>query len=176
MRKEFFVLGLIAFITGCDPSSPSVSDAGIFECSQGTVKCDEFCVDLNTDIYHCGSCGHNCAVDLQNASGICNGVGKCQIQKCNDGWADCDGRNAPFDPNTQWEPAGVIVQSGQDNGCETRILNPTNRCPNFACENPALHNCSGKCVAFDVDNENCGGCGIKCPDTHQCIATRCAIK
>lgn len=44
------------------------------------------------------------------------------------------------------------------------------------CQNSALYNCSGNCVSFGVDNENCGGCGIKCPDTHQCIAGTCHIK
>lgn len=132
MRKEFFVLGLIgSLVMGCDSSSPSVSDGGSLDCAPGTVKCGEFCVNLNSDIYHCGSCWHNCLTDLQNAQGVCNGSGKCQIQKCNNGWADCDGRSPPFDPETQWEPTGEIIQSGQENGCETKIDDPKNRCVNF---------------------------------------------
>jgi hypothetical protein len=132
--QKLLLLALVGFIAGCDPTDPfdpAISDAGNVVCVTGTVKCGEFCVDLNSDIYNCGSCNHNCSTDLQNASGVCNGLGKCQIQKCNDGWADCDGRNPQFDPNTQWEPTGVVVQSGQDNGCETRISNPANRCANF---------------------------------------------
>ena len=135
MRKEFFALGLIgSLISGCDtadPPVPPVSDSGTSECVPGTVKCGEFCVDLKTDIYHCGSCSHNCETILRNAAGVCNGSGNCKIRVCSQGWADCDGRNPPFDPYTEWEPNGAIIQSGQDNGCETKITDPKNRCKNF---------------------------------------------
>ena len=61
MRKEFFVLGLfVTLVAGCDPSMPSVSDSDTLECAKGTAKCDKYCVDLNSDIYNCGTCGESC--------------------------------------------------------------------------------------------------------------------
>lgn len=64
---------------------------------------------------------------------------------------------------------GACGNSCNGSSCENGV------CSN-SCENSALHNCSGKCVALDVSSENCGGCGIKCPSSHQCIATRCHVK
>jgi hypothetical protein len=129
--KKLLLLALVGFIAGCDPDPVTPDNVVDGVCVTGTVKCGNFCVDLKNDMYHCGECYHDCTMDLPNAEGLCNGAGMCKIRNCKYGFADCDGRNPPFDPNTQQEPTGELIQSGQDNGCETRISNPANRCANF---------------------------------------------
>jgi len=128
MKNIFIPVILSVILSACDENKPPLTQGDNLKCENNTVKCGDFCVDLNVDIYNCGACGHNCEKDLPNAKGVCNGNGSCLIKKCFDGWADCDGRDPPFDPYTTWEPDGGVIQSGQDNGCETKIIDPYKRC------------------------------------------------
>lgn len=61
-------------------------------CGAGLTQCrvfsTDYCVDLMTDVSHCGTCRWSCP--LPNAENGCSG-GKCYIQSCYTGWADCNG-------------------------------------------------------------------------------------
>lgn len=61
-------------------------------CSNDLTQCrvfsTDYCVDLMTDVKHCGACRRGCL--LANAENGCAG-GKCYIKSCDKGWADCNG-------------------------------------------------------------------------------------
>jgi hypothetical protein len=163
-------------------------------CSQLGVNCGD--VDTGCGPVSCGSCTSpetcggsgvlnqcGCVCTLPNASTICIG-GACQIDSCEDGWANCDGDAA--------------------NGCETDIGDSLEDCgacgkgcsfPNATgstCEN-------GKCVMgacadgfADCDADaatgceanlganptHCGTCGNACPaagGTPVCVFGQCAV-
>jgi MYXO-CTERM domain-containing protein len=43
-------------------------------CADGTVQCDRACVDLQTDLLNCGSCGNACSVGQTCSQGVCVGT------------------------------------------------------------------------------------------------------
>jgi hypothetical protein len=61
-------------------------------CGPGLTECrvfsTDYCVDLMTDVAHCGACRWHCP--LPNAENGCRD-GTCYIKSCNPGWADCNG-------------------------------------------------------------------------------------
>lgn len=61
-------------------------------CPTGQTLCDLTCVDLSTDIAHCGSCESDCA-SAPNTAARCVG-GVCMPGSCIDGYSDCDGNAA----------------------------------------------------------------------------------
>ena len=130
MKKIIIVSAILAMssIIACNDIEKKDDNIGPSNC----VVCegDSSCVDLNRHPSNCGKCGHSCK-KLPNAVGVCNGSGECIIEKCESGYADCDGRLPQFDPNTPWVPLGKIVQSGQDNGCEFEIVNGSNQCSSY---------------------------------------------
>jgi len=67
------------------PVSSGTCGAGLTQCR---VFSTDYCVDLMTDVNHCGACRWGCP--LPNAENGCSG-GKCYIKSCNIGWADCNG-------------------------------------------------------------------------------------
>ena len=88
MRKEFFVLGFVALITGCDPTDPInsvVSDAGViadaatvYDADLTSQVCQDNCgtFTMNSVKYDCSAacplsqtCAvtkHKCCVEIQN--------------------------------------------------------------------------------------------------------------
>ena len=133
------------------------------------------CIDLQTDLANCGSCGHVCnantAAHATCAAGHCGNA-------CNLGFADCDHLVA--------------------NGCEREVYSDIANCG--ACGNvcqPARNAspfcsygwCSYTCnVGFDdcnydsvdgcetdlhADASNCGTCGNRCPTGQSCSNGAC---
>jgi hypothetical protein len=69
--------------TGVDP------DACAAPCSESEVCCGGQCVDLRSDVAHCGECNLACAA--QQAEVACVD-GACAIRQCAAGFVDCNGR------------------------------------------------------------------------------------
>lgn len=71
-------------------ATATVTASGI--CGEGLTSCrvfsTDYCVDLQTDVKHCGACRKGCL--LQHAENGCAG-GQCYIKSCEKGWADCNG-------------------------------------------------------------------------------------
>lgn len=73
---------------------PAVTTAAVSSdtCGSGLTQCrvfsTDYCVDLMTDVKHCGACRKGCL--LHHAENGCSG-GTCYIKKCDFGWADCNG-------------------------------------------------------------------------------------
>ena len=61
----------------------------VFECIQGCPKnmelCGKECVDLKTNVNHCGACGNSCSVGVPCVDG------ECKINECRTGQIICNG-------------------------------------------------------------------------------------
>jgi hypothetical protein len=148
----------------CSTGSCKVAPGG---CSPGFADCNgdpkDGCETSLKTLKNCGACGKPCTV----ASGTPTCVtGKCEVDHCPAGAADCNGNSA--------------------DGCETRLdtladcgacdspcsfAHGQASCKNMTCDlvgcDPGRGNCDGNptngCEVSTKDNkDNCGGCGAKC--------------
>lgn len=60
-------------------------------CSASEVCCAGMCVDLRSDVEHCGECSVTCGAQQAEAACV---DGACAIQQCAAGFVDCNGRAA----------------------------------------------------------------------------------
>ncbi|MBX3268840.1 MAG: hypothetical protein KF729_01180 [Sandaracinaceae bacterium] len=112
-------------------------------------------------VMNCASCGDRC--NLPNATPRCNASGRCVIQTCNDGWADCNGNPA--------------------DGCETNIDTNANcgACGNNCGSNATCTARACSCNAGRLDcapgspycevafsTSNCGACSVSCGVNESC--------
>ena len=96
-------------------------------------------VDVKTDDLNCGQCGNTCFGDTNRCV---NGACACKAGECNNATTRCDTSKKQC----------VLCPKGFGN------CNPlTDTGSNADCETP-----------ISSDEENCGGCGIKCPPGHTC--------
>jgi len=92
-----------------DASFPG--DMGSSGCPIGTSRCDDECVNLDTDRENCGACGNDCADDELCQLGVCQ-------ETCDDPLILCDG--VCVDPDS--DPANC---NSCGNVCPTGICRPT---------------------------------------------------
>jgi len=158
------------------------SDAGSYtlsvdcavQCAPGETDCSGVCVDTDTDVSNCGTCGNVCQFD--HAAASCN-AGSCVMGACDAGWENCDG-----------DPA---------NGCEADLTSAATcgSCDNACLFDHAAATCdAGNCVmgACDADwgdcdsdpangcevdlqndDANCGACDNACTAPDFCTAGVC---
>jgi hypothetical protein len=124
-------------------------------CAFDQIRCGTSCVNVNSDVYNCGTCGNNCFAKqtVPNSTSAC-AAGKC-VTRCPLGYVDCDGNPS--------------------NGCETNVNSDRNNCgtcgapcgPSEVCQNGACvgcpaDRCANVCVSLATDLFNCGKCGASC--------------
>ena len=134
-------------------------------CSVGESCCRNACSDLTRDTANCGACGTRC--DAPNATTSC-AAGRCALDTCNAGYADCDGTIAT--------------------GCEVRLDSDARNCGRCGSACPDVSNATVACAAgrcgfscnagyadcdgngangcernLDADPGACGRCGNACP-------------
>ncbi len=144
----------------------------IASCGSGVADCNgndaDGCETPLGTVMNCASCGDRC--NLANATPRCNTSGRCVIQSCNDGWADCDGNPA--------------------NGCEVNIDTNANcgacgndcganaTCTSRACScNPRRLDCTPGSPYCEIgfSTSHCGACGATCGVNESCnTAGSCA--
>jgi hypothetical protein len=74
---------------GVDDDCDGTTDEGCsLTCTQPLLNCNNSCVDINSNVNHCGGCGQSCA--LPNATPACVAAA-CRILSCSIGFFDCDG-------------------------------------------------------------------------------------
>jgi hypothetical protein len=153
-------------------------------CTDPYADCNSSPVDgcetnKHTDVNHCGACAFKC--QLANAAAVC-AMGKCVVEACNTGFADCN--NDPAD--------GCEVNLQTDTGnCGTckKVCNANNgqaSCALGACAIGCMigyDNCDGSLdngcetnLALNVDH--CGACQTKCeaPDgVPNCTNGKCGV-
>jgi hypothetical protein len=146
------------------------------DCGLGLTQCDYICVDLDTDLEHCGSCGNQCS--YPNAQALCQGGG-CSLGPCNADWEDCN--------------------QEESDGCET-LLGTVDDCSDCddACQfDHAMASCqAGVCVMGECEDgfgdcntdpqdgcetalnvpETCGACDHSCPAGEACHQGECVLQ
>lgn len=130
---------------GCDDDS---------QCKQTNDKltcCDRDCVDLQTDVKHCGSCGHACP-----SGGECRG-GRCYVE--------------PVCPSTQY-----LNGSALEPNCSMQApAGCTAACDVHICPSTSDHNCFGCCRPEDTCCS--GGPPYRCcPPGSVCTSDGCVAQ
>ncbi len=153
----------------CSPPPSGTGDG--YCCPEATnTACGGACVNVRTDLRHCGGCDRPCP-SRPNARPMClDGI--CLFD-CAAGFADCDG-----------DPA---------NGCEVNLRSDPSNCGRCgeACGAPdgatatcgrsgcgvacpaELSFCGGACVNVQTNPEHCGSCGRRCAAGESCRSGAC---
>lgn len=159
----------------CDPVTAD-SCAGTCRCGgsaacSGSVCCAGSCVDAQTDVTNCGTCGTLCT-----ATGIpANSHPVCATGAC--GWA-CD------DGFTKCGDACVNLQNDAANcsACGHACTGASALCSGGVCyascpTGSGLTPCGSSCVDMNTDPANCGACGTSCSapanGTTSCASAQC---
>ncbi|MFO0566117.1 MAG: hypothetical protein U0263_10680 [Polyangiaceae bacterium] len=140
--------------------------------------------DLTTNANNCGFCGNTCK--LPHAKAACEAnpsgtpIARCVVEKCDEGWADCDNNPANgCENNSSTDPSTC-------GGCGKKC-NSTNGvagCVNGECAllcNPGFGNCdnnldNGCEVDLNSHVSHCGACGSACSAQNgspACVAGKC---
>ncbi|MDP3275961.1 MAG: hypothetical protein Q8Q09_12245 [Deltaproteobacteria bacterium] len=136
------------------------SDGG---CGGGRILCAGACVDVGSDIAHCGACGRACRPN-PNSRAVCE-AGSC-TQLCLTGFADCDALATN----------GCEVNLGSNSahcgrcGQACVFANSAPVCSGGACAAgtclAGFGNCDGNaangCETAINSSDHCGGCGVRC--------------
>ena len=123
--------------------------------------CGTACVDMDSDVNNCGTCGNKCTVT--------NGTPSCDSGVC--GIASCLSNYHPNAAGTGCEK-NSITDCGPTHEVCSSATNGTAQCStdgvcSYYCNtstNPDL--CGSTCVNLDSDVNNCGSCGNKCTVSH----------
>ncbi|MFP4111548.1 MAG: hypothetical protein ACLFUO_00970 [Candidatus Woesearchaeota archaeon] len=131
------------------------------ECSENETKCPSgYCSDLVTDPNNCGECANAC-IPLENTIMRCN-KGKCEIDRCQDGFANCDKLSDDCETN--------IMKSNFNCGSCGKICGTNYECISGRCEKlegNASRNINETCVHGD---------SLKCVTPEGCVGERKCIQ
>jgi hypothetical protein len=148
--------------------SGSACIQGTCECPSGSTLCDipdvfVGCVDLSSDMEHCGACGSGCYGEFPGYTCM---DGQCT---CEGALTDCypDDESFAFCVDTQWD-------SYDCGGCGEEFSCFDGYCVEGTCvtELPEcdgnLTYCQGECVDVTTSAEHCGYCGNACGPNEVC--------
>ncbi len=142
--------------------------ADVPSCMAPRSLCNGACVDLATDVTHCGGCGISCSTRFGTTAACV--AGTCRTT-CTGTYGDCD---------------GIAT-----NGCETNLATSRTNCGSCGNDCPGTATCAagicmcfagqalcgGSCVNLVTSTANCGACGNECPtrpgSTASCVAGAC---
>jgi photosystem II stability/assembly factor-like uncharacterized protein len=101
----------------CQPAQVCWDSICTLDCPAELTRCDQECVELDSNPDHCGACDQPC--EYANASGICLST-SCQMGECDSGWIDLDSSQAN---GCEYEctPSGIETCDGADNDCNGQI-------------------------------------------------------
>jgi hypothetical protein len=130
-------------------------------CSNGLQPCTDpdtgvtTCLDLISNVDHCGTCDNACGAGNHCSQGICCAP---QEEACADG-----GGEECFDLSQSNDHCGTCLHACAENEA----------CADGACtcEYP-FESCAGQCIDVEGDDaENCGDCGVHCdqPPSPTCV-------
>lgn len=147
----------------CKYSGPAAS-CGINQiCQSGTClscgsgpllpnRCDNGCVDWNTDRNNCGSCAFTCGTKQICQGSMCQPCAGASPDRCN---------NECVDLTSSAEHCGTCAKDCTNGGKEDSICQAS-AC--IACVAPTAKRCGQECVDTLTNRANCGGCGKTCSD------------
>jgi hypothetical protein len=179
--------GVICTVENGQPSCPG-GRCTTSTCGDGYADCNanptDGCEVSLRSVEHCGSCDERATCGpLEHATATC-GAGTCQIEKCSEGYGDCDGEpsNGCETPlNTNHNCGACQKTCGFDNtvtSCETGICQISRCVEGFSdCNTEQSDGCEVDIKAVNT----CGSCTIDCrqlPDVSQvaCSSGSCSIQ
>jgi hypothetical protein len=109
-------------------------------CPAGLIECFGICVDPQNDDNHCGGCGNFCNPFPDAAEGGCDPMPASSYMGCRQG------------------QCGKLKCQIPSADCNGDLGAGPDTCGGDGCE-----------VASIVDDDNCGGCGIKCQGPKTCV-------
>jgi hypothetical protein len=137
-------------------------------CAGDETVCNDECVDLKTNPFHCGFCGNLCEGNSShpiNKRAVCEN-GECKEPVCKDTSADCDGN--PADCETALQSLKNCGFCGDE--CPSTIANGVPVCVASKCLaqcNQGFEDCDGDpsngCEATISSPTSCGSCSRICP-------------
>ncbi len=145
-----FPLLVVAFVLAGCPTVPTPPDT--VSCIEGRSLCGsgDVCVDPDTDVLNCGSCGVACADGETCRDGVCEEI-------CEVGETRCGGKC--IDTGSDPSHCGLCGRA-----CDAGLV-----CVDGGCECPPEQTrCDGTCVDLSSAVDHCGACGTSClghPDT-----------
>jgi hypothetical protein len=156
--------------TSAPTSAPTMAPTAV-SCPSGTTRCGDACLDLQTDVNNCGSCGHVCPPAQPGFVADC-AAGNCFFRRapappCDSGLTRCASGcvNLASDP-ANCGACGTACAAGQT--CFAGLCANEHRC------DPGLTRCGDACVNVTTDAANCGACGVTCATGETCFAGLCA--
>lgn len=182
-------LGVVLFgmaFGGCGDSS----DEG--GCDEGTAQCAGECVNVQSDVRHCGACGVSCAdgevcrnagceqacvqcgdrcvftdSDPQNC-GACGTACSASTQ-CLDGACRCPAGGLSCGELCIDETSDLQHCGACNNACA-----PGQSCQMGQCVCPeGSQLCESACRNLQTDRQHCGSCGLACAEGDECVAGAC---
>ena len=151
---------------------PSTTDGGAMLCEEGDTRCDEQCVDLQTDPLNCGGCDLVC-----DAQERCEN-GECVVRSetgCDEGLDDCGDQGDPLCVDIQ--------QNGRHCGQCGNVCGENSDCVDGQCEASGpvcaqgLTNCGDDaapiCADQNFHRQHCGECNTGCNPDQNCVDGSC---
>ena len=124
--------------------------------------CAGACVDAQTDMAHCGTCGNSCPEDAVCIGGQCKRCSQVVCEKPAGSQPDPEQNCQCVCPPGTEDCCDVCVVSGQCCGC---VSCPP---PRVCCDAT-----TNLCTDLMTDVHNCGACGATCAGTDSCVNGQC---
>lgn len=136
-------------------------------CSEGLIRCGQYCANLSSDPANCGYCGVQCSQATSCIDGSC-----IELDGCLDGLAHCSG--GCFDLNNDHYHCGSCdVQCSQVESCVAGVCFEAGVGTNDGCPGGTIHCPGAVCVDLLSDPENCGACSMACGQGQTCWGGVC---
>nr|MBK7069113.1 hypothetical protein [Deltaproteobacteria bacterium] len=145
-----------------DVGTPPVDVGSPPVCASPRMVCDGVCVDVRTDIAHCGACSRACATGQFCSAGACRSTSECTAPRMTCG-SSC------IDITTDVFNCGACSRRcGDGQTCVgSRCVGGTPTCPA-----PTML-CGARCINVSSDPANCGACGRACASGTTCSSGSC---
>jgi hypothetical protein len=131
-------------------------------CAPPRMVCDGVCVDVRTDIAHCGSCSRACGTGQFCSAGACRSTTECTAPRMTCGTSCIDITTDVFNCGA------CSRRCGDGQTCVgSRCVGGTPTCPS-----PTML-CGTRCIDVNRDPANCGACGRACASGTTCTAGAC---
>ncbi|MGM0555440.1 MAG: hypothetical protein ACQEVA_03580 [Myxococcota bacterium] len=187
-------------VSAGDAGGDTDADAVSGDCtSEQTEICAGECVDLQTNVEHCGACGNNCAEDARNNSCVEPGCeagacvfdasvgGSCELESgalgvcAEQGCVGCVSDEDCTDPPTSHTECWVATCTDA-HACDYDVSDPEQPCGSASCTDgffrePDLCGDTGSCNLRDpgtecapfICNEAGDACSTSCEDASDCV-------
>ena len=150
MKTKLLPIGVMLVVCGAMMESCVLEDVEKVQCESGLNECGSICVDILTNVQHCGACNYECSEsDVEGGSSFKCEESLCKATFCKVGYhifgdycekdsnASCGAHDAPCDATVQ--PHGTKFSC--DNG----------ECRATSCEN-GYHLFEGICESHSYSN------------------------